>query len=65
MPPRGVKPGSKRARHYEHITTSDRERGISNDRAEEIVAGTVEHASFRSERDLARPQEEGGRVEEE
>lgn len=41
MPPRGVKPGSKRARQYEHIKDSQRERGTSEGRAEEIAARTV------------------------
>ena len=40
MPPRGVKSG-KRKRQYEHIKDSARERGASNDRAEEIAARTV------------------------
>jgi hypothetical protein len=38
MPPRGVKPGSKRARQYEHIKQGERERGTSENRAEEIAA---------------------------
>jgi hypothetical protein len=41
MPPRGVKPGSKRARQYEHIKDSQRSQGRSEDRAEEIAARTV------------------------
>jgi hypothetical protein len=41
MPPRGVKKGSKRERQYEHIKDSERERGISERRAEEIAARTV------------------------
>src|ERR671923_1592745 len=41
MPPRGVKKGTKRARQYEHIKTSAKERGASEDRAEEIAARTV------------------------
>jgi hypothetical protein len=41
MPPRGVKPGTKRARQYEHIKESEKERGASADRAEEIAARTV------------------------
>jgi hypothetical protein len=41
MPPRGVKPGSKRARQYEHIKDSQLDRGTSEDRAEEIAARTV------------------------
>ncbi len=41
MPPRGVKPGSKRARQYERIKESEREQGASERRAEEIAARTV------------------------
>ena len=41
MPPRGVKKGSKRARQYEHIKDSLRERGEGEDVAEEIAARTV------------------------
>jgi hypothetical protein len=41
MPPRGVKPGTKRARQYEHIKDSQLERGAGEDRAEEIAARTV------------------------
>jgi hypothetical protein len=41
MPPRGVEKGSKRARQYEHIKDSVRERGGSNAEAEEIAARTV------------------------
>jgi hypothetical protein len=41
MPPRGVKKGTKRARQYEHIKHSEKERGASEDRAEEIAARTV------------------------
>jgi hypothetical protein len=41
MPPSGVKPGSKRARQYEHIKDSLKERGSSEDKAEEIAARTV------------------------
>jgi hypothetical protein len=41
MPPRGVKPGTKRARQYEHIKESQREQGSSEARAEEIAARTV------------------------
>src|SRR4249919_3259138 len=41
MPPSGVKPGSKRARQYEHIKDSLEQRGRSEDRAEEIAARTV------------------------
>jgi hypothetical protein len=48
MPPRGVKPGSKRARQYEHIKQSERDQGASNDRAEEIAARTVNKERARS-----------------
>jgi hypothetical protein len=41
MPPRGVKKGTKRAREYEHIKESAKERGSSEKRAEEIAARTV------------------------
>jgi hypothetical protein len=41
MPPRGVKKGTKRARQYEHIKESLKERGESTDTAEEIAARTV------------------------
>ena len=41
MPPRGVKPGTKRARQYEHIKDSQKDQGASEDRAEEIAARTV------------------------
>jgi hypothetical protein len=41
MPPRGVQKGSKRARQYEHVKESVRERGASENRAEEIAARTV------------------------
>src|SRR6478736_8805754 len=48
MPPRGVKPGSKRARQYEHIKESQKEQGASEDRAEEIAARTVNKERARS-----------------
>jgi hypothetical protein len=41
MPPRGVKKDSKRGRQYEHIRESERERGVSERRSEEIAARTV------------------------
>ncbi len=41
MPPRGVKPGTKRARQYEHIKQSEQDQGRSEPRAEEIAARTV------------------------
>jgi hypothetical protein len=48
MPPRGVKPGTKRARQYEHIKESAREQGSSEGRAEEIAARTVNKERARS-----------------
>jgi hypothetical protein len=48
MPPRGVKKGSKRARQYEHIKESQRERGSNEQRAEEIAARTVNKERARS-----------------
>jgi hypothetical protein len=48
MPPRGVRKGSKRARQYEHIKGSQRERGVSAGRAEEIAARTVNKERARS-----------------
>ena len=41
MPPRGVKPGSKRARQYEHIKQSELDQGRSESRAEEIASRTM------------------------
>ena len=41
MPPRGVKPGTKRARQYEHVKESALDQGRSVGRAEEIAARTV------------------------
>ncbi len=48
MPPRGVKKGTKRARQYEHIKESLRDRGESEDTAEEIAARTVNKERARS-----------------
>lgn len=48
MPPRGVQTGTKRARQYEHIKESQRERGTSERRAEEIAARTVNKERARS-----------------
>jgi hypothetical protein len=48
MPPRGVKPGTKRARQYEHVKESEREQGASEKRAEEIAARTVNKERARS-----------------
>ena len=41
MPPAGVKKGTKDARKYEKIKASVKDRGASEDRAEEIAARTV------------------------
>lgn len=41
MPPRGVKPGTKRARQYEHVKDSLEDQGRPEDLAEEIAARTV------------------------
>jgi hypothetical protein len=48
MPPRGVKPGTKRARQYEEIRKSERDQGRSESRAEEIAARTVNKVRARS-----------------
>ena len=51
MPPRGVKKGTKRARQYEHIKGSARQRGASTRRSEEIAAhrlASVREAAKRS-----------------
>jgi hypothetical protein len=48
MPPRGVKPGTKRARQYEHIKDSVKDQGASEPRAEEIAARTVNKERARS-----------------
>jgi hypothetical protein len=48
MPPRGVKKGTKRARQYEHVKQSQRERGTGESRAEEIAARTVNKERARS-----------------
>jgi hypothetical protein len=48
MPPRGVKKGTKRARQYEHVKDSARDRGASTKRAEEIAARTVNKERARS-----------------
>jgi hypothetical protein len=48
MPPRGVKKGTKRARQYEHIKESQKGRGASESRAEEIAARTVNKERARS-----------------
>ncbi len=48
MPPRGVKPDTKRGRQYEHIKESELDQGRSENRAEEIAARTVNKAKARS-----------------
>jgi hypothetical protein len=48
MPPRGVKPGSKRARQYEHVKESEVDQGRSEEVAEEIAARTVNKARARA-----------------
>jgi hypothetical protein len=48
MPPRGVKPGSKRGRQYEHVKESQKDQGASESRAEEIAARTVNKERARS-----------------
>ncbi len=66
MPPRGVKKGTKRARQYEHIKASARDRGVSEDRAEEIAARTVNkerarHGEAQSSSRLSREDMSSGR----
>jgi hypothetical protein len=48
MPPRGVQRGTKRGRQYEHIKESLKDRGESEDTAEEIAARTVNKERARS-----------------
>src|SRR5260370_40185988 len=48
MPPRGVRNGTKRARQYEHIKESVKDRGLSESRAEEIAARTVQKERARA-----------------
>ena len=48
MPPRGVKPGTKRARQYEEVRKSERSEGKSESRAEEIAARVVNKAKARA-----------------
>ena len=48
MPPRGTEKGTKRARQYDHIKDSLRERGSSESEAEEIAARTVNKERARS-----------------
>jgi hypothetical protein len=48
MPPRGVKKSSKRGRQYEHIRKSELRSGVSESKAEEIAARTVNKERARS-----------------
>ena len=48
MPPRGVKKGTKRARQYEHVKDSMKDRGASEDKAKEVAARTVNKERARS-----------------
>jgi hypothetical protein len=48
VPPRGVKKGTKRARQYEHIKSSEKRQGRSEQRAEEIAARTVQKERART-----------------
>jgi hypothetical protein len=48
MPPRGTKPGTKRARQYEKVKESELDQGRSESRAEEIAARTVNKERARS-----------------
>jgi hypothetical protein len=48
MPPRGVQPGTKRARQYEEVRKSERRQGRSESRAEEIAARVVNKEKARS-----------------
>ena len=66
MPPRGVRPGSKRARQYEHIEESARSRGASAKRAKEIAARTVnkeraQHGEAETSSKLSRTDMSSGR----
>ncbi len=48
MPPKGVRKGSKRDRQYKHVLEGERERGVGEERAEEIAARTVNKERARS-----------------
>ena len=48
MPPRAVKPGTRRARQYEEVRRSERQQGASESRAEEIAARLVNKAKARA-----------------
>jgi hypothetical protein len=60
MPPRGVT-SAKRKRQYEHVKESELERGVGEDRAEEIAARTVNKQRAQSgETKAARGARKGG-----
>jgi hypothetical protein len=48
MPPRGVKKGTKRARQYQKIKRSARQRGASKGRSKQIAARTVQRERARA-----------------
>jgi hypothetical protein len=48
MPPRSIRKGTKRARQYEHIKDSARERASAEPRAEELAARTVNRERARA-----------------
>jgi hypothetical protein len=48
MPPAGVKKGTKKARQYEHVKDSVKDRGGSEKRAKEVAARTVNKERARS-----------------
>lgn len=48
MPPKGVRKGSRRDRQYKHVVESERERGVGEERAEEMAARTVNKERARS-----------------
>ena len=66
MPPRGVEPGTKLARQYEHIKESELEQGRPEDLAEEIAARTVNkerarHGEAQTSSELSRSDISSGR----
>lgn len=66
MPPRGVKKGTKRARQYEHIKQSLKQRGEPEGTAAEIAARTVnkeraQHGEARESSRLSREDISSGR----
>ena len=56
MPPRGVKPNTKRARQYEHVKETELDQGRSEARAEEIAARTVNKERARAGESRTRSQ---------